>query len=155
MYCVILIFEYTCTGIFFFFNIHALCVLFNAHTNDNIVSCLENNPYILLIFLMSNPLFLVCAHRLFWSERKVTKTREWFHRTVKLEPDLGDAWAYFYKFELLHGTEVSSSSTEPGPMGFWMLFYFIYFFFFFFFFFSFSFYFFFLFFFLFFPFLFS
>ena len=28
------------------------------------------------------------------------------HRTVKIEPDLGDAWAYFYKFELHHGTEV-------------------------------------------------
>ena len=26
------------------------------------------------------------------------------YRTVKLEPDLGDAWIYFYKFEQLHGT---------------------------------------------------
>lgn len=24
---------------------------------------------------------------------------------VKIDPDLGDAWAYFYKFELLHGNE--------------------------------------------------
>lgn len=46
-------------------------------------------------------------HRLFWSERKITKAREWFLRTVKIEPDLGDAWAFFYKFELQHGTEVS------------------------------------------------
>ena len=46
--------------------------------------------------------------RLFWSERKITKDREWFHRTVKIEPDLGDAWAYFYKFEKLHGSEVKS-----------------------------------------------
>ncbi|KAG7228225.1 hypothetical protein INR49_009085 [Caranx melampygus] len=45
--------------------------------------------------------------RLFWSERKITKAREWFLRTVKIEPDLGDAWALFYKFELQHGTEVS------------------------------------------------
>lgn len=44
--------------------------------------------------------------RLFWSERKITKAREWFLRTVKIEPDLGDAWAFFYKFELQHGTEV-------------------------------------------------
>lgn len=44
--------------------------------------------------------------RLFWSERKVTKSREWFHRTVKIDPDFGDAWAFFYKFELQHGTEV-------------------------------------------------
>ena len=45
--------------------------------------------------------------RLFWSERKITKTREWLHRTVKIDPDLGDAWAYFYRFEQLYGTEVS------------------------------------------------
>lgn len=44
--------------------------------------------------------------RLFWSERKITKAREWFHRTVKIDSDLGDAWAFFYKFELQHGTEV-------------------------------------------------
>lgn len=44
---------------------------------------------------------------MFWSERKITKAREWFLRTVKIEPDLGDAWAFFYKFELQHGTEVS------------------------------------------------
>lgn len=31
---------------------------------------------------------------------------EWFLRTVKIEPDLGDAWALFYKFEMQHGTEV-------------------------------------------------
>ncbi len=49
----------------------------------------------------------LCTHfRLFWSERKITKAREWFLRTVKIEPDLGDAWALFYKFELQHGTEV-------------------------------------------------
>lgn len=54
-----------------------------------------------------------CHHtlRLFWSERKITKAREWFQRTVKIEPDLGDAWALFYKFELQHGTEVSSRVT--------------------------------------------
>lgn len=44
---------------------------------------------------------------MFWSERKITKAREWFLRTVKIEPDLGDAWGFFYKFELQHGTEVS------------------------------------------------
>lgn len=30
------------------------------------------------------------------------------NRAVKLDPDLGDSWAYFYKFELQHGTEVRS-----------------------------------------------
>lgn len=45
--------------------------------------------------------------RMFWAERLTSKARSWFMRTVKLESDLGDAWAYFYKFEQLHGTEVS------------------------------------------------
>ena len=43
--------------------------------------------------------------RLFWSERKLAKAREWFKRTVKLDPDFGDAWAYFYRFEKLNGSE--------------------------------------------------
>ena len=49
---------------------------------------------------------LLLLNRLFWSERKITKAREWFHRTVRIDSDLGDAWAFFYKFELQHGTEV-------------------------------------------------
>lgn len=44
--------------------------------------------------------------RLFWSDRKIDKARGWFTRTAKIGPDLGDGWAYFYKFETLHGTEV-------------------------------------------------
>lgn len=50
---------------------------------------------------------------MFWSERKITKAREWFLRTVKIEPDLGDAWALFYKFELQHGTEVRIMLMRP------------------------------------------
>lgn len=50
--------------------------------------------------------------RLFWSERKINKAREWFQRTVKIDPDYGDAWAYFYKFELQYGTEVNSDSSN-------------------------------------------
>ena len=38
----------------------------------------------------------------------MSKAREWFQRAVKIEPDLGDTWANFYKFELQHGTEVHS-----------------------------------------------
>lgn len=28
------------------------------------------------------------------------------YRAVKIDPDFGDAWAYKYRFELQHGTEV-------------------------------------------------
>ena len=48
--------------------------------------------------------------RLFWTERKISKAREWFQRAVKIEPDLGDTWASFYKFELQHGTEVGTKN---------------------------------------------
>uniref|UniRef100_UPI00358DE5CD pre-mRNA-processing factor 6 n=1 Tax=Myxine glutinosa TaxID=7769 RepID=UPI00358DE5CD len=52
-----------------------------------------------------DPHVLLAVGKLFWSERKITKAREWFLRTVKIDPDLGDAWGYFYKFELQHGTQ--------------------------------------------------
>jgi pre-mRNA-processing factor 6 len=48
---------------------------------------------------------LLAVTKLMWSERKIAKARDWFNRTVKLEPDLGDAWACYYKFELSHGTD--------------------------------------------------
>ncbi|CAF4810724.1 unnamed protein product [Pieris macdunnoughi] len=48
---------------------------------------------------------LLAVSQLFWTERKLNKCREWFNRTVKIDPDLGDAWAFYYKFELLHGNE--------------------------------------------------
>ncbi|KAH8364181.1 hypothetical protein KR084_003469 [Drosophila pseudotakahashii] len=52
-----------------------------------------------------DPHVLLAVSKLFWSEHKFSKCRDWFNRTVKIDPDLGDAWAYFYKFEVLHGTE--------------------------------------------------
>ncbi|XP_014780302.1 pre-mRNA-processing factor 6 [Octopus bimaculoides] len=52
-----------------------------------------------------DPHVLLAVSKLFWTERRITKAREWFNRTVKIDPDLGDAWAYFYKFESIHGTE--------------------------------------------------
>ena len=51
-----------------------------------------------------DPHVLLAVAKLFWAERKVQKCREWLTRTVKLEPDLGDAWIHFYKFEQLFGT---------------------------------------------------
>ena len=55
---------------------------------------------------------MLAVAKMFWSERKLQKSREWFTRTVKLEPDLGDAWIYFYKFELLHGTEEQQNEVK-------------------------------------------
>eukprot|EP00040_Diaphanoeca_grandis_P014388 m.72998 g.72998 ORF g.72998 m.72998 type:complete len:977 (-) comp24508_c0_seq1:61-2991(-) len=53
----------------------------------------------------NNPQVLLAVARLFLSERKIAKARSWFNRTVKLDPDYGDAWAAYYKFEQAHGSE--------------------------------------------------
>ncbi|CAD6186897.1 unnamed protein product [Caenorhabditis auriculariae] len=50
-----------------------------------------------------NPHVLVAAARLFWSERKMKKAREWFVRAVNLDPDNGDSFAHYYAFEAIHG----------------------------------------------------
>jgi pre-mRNA-processing factor 6 len=34
----------------------------------------------------------------------VEKARSWFNRAVTLNPDIGDHWAHFYKFECQFGT---------------------------------------------------
>ena len=53
----------------------------------------------------NDPLVLLSVARLFLSELKYKKARSWFHRCVKIDPDYGDAWASYYKFELQHGDE--------------------------------------------------
>ncbi|KAG1674074.1 Pre-mRNA-processing factor 6 [Nymphon striatum] len=52
-----------------------------------------------------DPNVLLAVSKLFWTERRLTKAREWFGRTVRIDPDFGDGWAYYYKFELEFGTE--------------------------------------------------
>lgn len=57
------------------------------------------------------PAVLVTVARLFWAERKIEKARSWFERAVKTDsgdPDYGDAWAWWWKFEKQHGTDVSA-----------------------------------------------
>ncbi|XP_076062017.1 pre-mRNA processing factor 6 [Oratosquilla oratoria] len=48
---------------------------------------------------------VLAVAKMFWMDGKKNKAREWFNKTVKIDPDLGDAWAWFYKMEILHGTE--------------------------------------------------
>jgi pre-mRNA-processing factor 6 len=67
---------------------------------DALTKC-DHEPYVLL-----------AVAKLFWAERKTQKCREWLTRTVKLEPDLGDAWVNFYKFELCHGTKEQQVRTH-------------------------------------------
>lgn len=53
-----------------------------------------------------NPVIICTVARLFWSERKIEKARHWFGRAVTTNPDLGDSWGWWLKFERQHGTEV-------------------------------------------------
>lgn len=48
--------------------------------------------------------------RLFWAERKIEKARQWFARTVSVDPDRGDSWGWWLKFEREHGTAVRSKN---------------------------------------------
>lgn len=53
-----------------------------------------------------DPLIICTVARLFWAERKIEKARQWFERAVKVNPDLGDVWGWWLKFEQQHGTAV-------------------------------------------------
>ncbi|KAJ7086631.1 PRP1 splicing factor, N-terminal-domain-containing protein [Mycena epipterygia] len=52
-----------------------------------------------------NPVIICTVSRLFWAERKIERARQWFGRAVATDPDLGDSWAWWLKFERQHGTE--------------------------------------------------
>lgn len=59
-----------------------------------------------------DPHVLLAVSKLFWSERKLQKTREWLNRTLKIDSDFGDAWGYYYKLEKQHGNEKSVKEVE-------------------------------------------
>lgn len=49
-------------------------------------------------------LFVIVA-RIFWEERRLEKAATWFEKAILLNNDLGDTWAWYYKFLMQHGTE--------------------------------------------------
>ena len=74
----------------------------------------------------NNPQVIVAVAQLFAHERKFAKARKWFNRAVTLEPDLGDAWAAWYAFEVQHGSEQEQqdvlgkcASAEPAHGSLW------------------------------------
>jgi pre-mRNA-processing factor 6 len=52
----------------------------------------------------NNPHVILAIGRLFDRDRKILKARKWYSRAVTLDPDFGDAWAYYYAFELKNQT---------------------------------------------------
>jgi pre-mRNA-processing factor 6 len=46
---------------------------------------------------------IVAVARLFWTERKIEKTRQWMEKAISADGDWGDAWGWWLKFERQHG----------------------------------------------------
>ncbi|KAJ2548858.1 U4/U6 x U5 tri-snRNP complex subunit Prp1 [Coemansia sp. RSA 1933] len=55
----------------------------------------------------SDPALIAMVARLFWSERRLDKARSWFERATRCDPDYGDAWAWWLRFELSLSAEDS------------------------------------------------
>ncbi|RJE25933.1 factor Prp1 [Aspergillus sclerotialis] len=53
----------------------------------------------------NDPILFVTVARIFWGERRLEKAMSWFEKAIISDSDLGDGWAWYYKFLLQHGTE--------------------------------------------------
>ncbi|KAH9892353.1 pre-mRNA splicing factor [Xylariomycetidae sp. FL2044] len=68
----------------------------------------------------NDPVLLVAVARIFWGERRLEKAQNWFEKALVRDSDLGDSWAWYYKFLLEHGTpekreEVISKAVSVEP----------------------------------------
>lgn len=50
-----------------------------------------------------HPVVITAVARLFWSERKIEKTRQWMEKAIAADEDWGDAWGWWLKFERQYG----------------------------------------------------
>jgi pre-mRNA-processing factor 6 len=55
----------------------------------------------------NDPILFLTVARIFWGERRLEKAMTWFEKAIVADSDYGDGWAWYYKFLLQHGTEVS------------------------------------------------
>lgn len=55
----------------------------------------------------NDPILFITVARIFWGERRLEKAMTWFEKAIVSDSDFGDGWAWYYKFLLQHGTEVS------------------------------------------------
>jgi pre-mRNA-processing factor 6 len=51
----------------------------------------------------NDPILFVAVARIFWGERKLERAQNWFEKALVLDSDIGDSWAWYYKFLLQHG----------------------------------------------------
>jgi pre-mRNA-processing factor 6 len=52
-----------------------------------------------------SPIIVCTVARVLWADRVIDRAREWFGRATATDPDLGDIWGWWLKFERQHGTE--------------------------------------------------
>ncbi|PYI29396.1 putative mRNA splicing factor [Aspergillus indologenus CBS 114.80] len=76
----------------------------------------------------NDPILFITVARIFWGERRLEKAMTWFEKAIVTDSDLGDGWAWYYKFLLQHGTEekradvvAKCSTTEPKHGEVWQL----------------------------------
>ncbi|PQE04736.1 hypothetical protein CJF30_00004537 [Rutstroemia sp. NJR-2017a BBW] len=74
----------------------------------------------------TDPILFVTVARILWGERKLEKAQTWFEKAILLDSDLGDTWAWYYKFLLQHGTDEKRADviskcilSEPRHGEFW------------------------------------
>ncbi|KAA8650001.1 U4/U6-U5 snRNP complex subunit PRP6 [Aspergillus tanneri] len=74
----------------------------------------------------NDPILFITVARIFWGERRLEKAMTWFEKAIVSDSDLGDGWAWYYKFLLQHGTEEKRAdviskcvSTEPKHGEIW------------------------------------
>ncbi|RAK75123.1 U4/U6-U5 snRNP complex subunit PRP6 [Aspergillus fijiensis CBS 313.89] len=53
----------------------------------------------------NDPILFITVARIFWGERRLEKAMTWFEKAIVTDSDLGDGWAWYYKFLLQHGTD--------------------------------------------------
>jgi len=45
---------------------------------------------------------LLSTAKYFWELRKISRAKDWFERAIRANPDIGDAWGYYYCFTKKH-----------------------------------------------------
>ncbi|CAD6574529.1 MAG: hypothetical protein CYPHOPRED_005447 [Cyphobasidiales sp. Tagirdzhanova-0007] len=53
----------------------------------------------------NDPLVVLTIARVFWAERKLDKARSWLEKAAAADPDYGEIWAWWLKFEEQHGSK--------------------------------------------------
>lgn len=53
----------------------------------------------------NDPRVVLTIARVFWSERKLDKARSWLEKAAAADPDMGEIWAWWLRFEQQHGTQ--------------------------------------------------